>query len=227
MPVTFTEPPDRVALPIPPFTEVGTISETSPVGVPDVEVTVTFAVTAVPCVMVTVDVPPFTVRVVVVAWKVPTASGHCVARLATLTEPRPVARSYPAVVVHAGVVTEAGATRTPFVLAVLLLKFGEFPAHGTELLPFVTSLNAQVEPESASVEELQLWPAVAAILYNTGLALPWRPACDWLIKAMIPAKAGEEAEVPPDPKKLKCPLESGAHDGALPAGNGKSAWHSR
>ena len=109
------------------------------------------------------------------AWKVPTASGHCVARLATLTEPRPVARSYPAVVVHAGDVTEAGATRTPFVLAVLLLQFGEFPAHGTELLPFVTSLNAQVEPESASVEELQLWPAVAAILYNTGLALPWRP----------------------------------------------------
>src|SRR6266478_1247501 len=117
MPVTFTEPPDRVALPIPPFTEVGTISETSPVGVPDVEVTVTFAVTAVPCVMVTVDVPPFTVRVVVVAWKVPTASGHCVARLATLTEPRPVAKSYPVAVVHAGVVADAGLTRTPFVLA--------------------------------------------------------------------------------------------------------------
>src|SRR5882724_8610430 len=216
MPVTFTEPPDRVALPIPPFTEVGTISETSPVGVPDVEVTVTFAVTAVPCVMVTVDVPPFTVRVVVVAWKVPTASGHCVARLATLTEPRPVARSYPAVVVHAGVVTEAGATRTPLVLAALLLQFGEFPAHGTELLPFVTSLNAQVEPEGPSVEELQLCPDVAAILYKTGLALPCRPLA-WLISAMMPANAGDEADVPPTPKKLKCPAESGAHEGELPA----------
>jgi hypothetical protein len=140
--------------------------------------------------------------------------------------------SYPAVVVHAGVVVDAGLTRTPLVPAALLLQLGEVPAgefaaHGTELFPLVTSLNAQVEPERTSVEELQLWPAVAAILYNTGLALPWRPACDWLIKAMIPAKAGEEAEVPPDPKKLKCPLESGAHDGALPAGNGKSAWHSR
>src|SRR6266436_9781739 len=127
MPVTFTEPPDRVALPIPPFTEVGTISETSPVGVPDVEVTVTFAVTAVPCVMVTVDVPPLTVRVVVVAWKVPAASGHCVARLATFTEPRPVARSYPVAVVQAGVVAAAALTRTPLALAILLLQFREFP----------------------------------------------------------------------------------------------------
>src|SRR5216684_2000875 len=135
MPVTFTEPPDRVALPMPPFTVVGAMSETSPEGEGglNVEVTVTFAVTAVPCVMVTVDIPPFTVRLVVVLWKAATASGHCVARLATLTEPRPVARSYPgstplpAAVVHAGVVAEAVLTRTPFVLAVLLLQFGEFP----------------------------------------------------------------------------------------------------
>lgn len=172
MPVMFTDPPDRVALPMPPFTEVGAISETSPVGVPDVEVTVTLAVTAVPWVIEQGDVGQVTVRLVFVGWKVPTASGHCVARLATLTEPRPVAKSYPVAVVHAGVVAEAGLTRTPFVLAVLLLQFGEFPAHGTELLPFVTSLNAQVEPEGASVEELQLCPAVAAILYKTGLALP-------------------------------------------------------
>src|SRR6266446_5203326 len=222
MPVTFAEPPDSVALPMPPFTVVGAISATSPVGVPDVEVTVTFAVTAVPCVTLTVDVPPFTVRVVVVEWKVPTASGHCVARLVTLTEPRPVARSYPgsaplpAAVVHAGVVAKAGATRTPLVLAALLLQFGEFPAHGTELLPFVTSLNAQVEPEGPSVEELQLCPDVAAILYKTGLALPCRPLA-WLISAMMPANAGDEADVPPTPKKLKCPAESGAHEGELPA----------
>ena len=143
-------------MPMPPFTEVGAISETSPVGVPDVEVTVTFAVTAVPCVMVTVDVPPFTVRLVVVPWKAPTASGHCVRRLVTLTEPRPVARSYPVEALQAGVVVAAGLTRTPLVFAELLLQLREVPAQGTELLPFVTSLNAHIEPESASVEELQL-----------------------------------------------------------------------
>jgi len=45
-----------------------------------------------------------------------------------------------------------------------LLQFGEVPEHGTELLPLVTSLNAQVDPDSPSVDELQLCPAVAAIL---------------------------------------------------------------
>src|SRR5260370_42175261 len=109
------EPAERMVspMPIPPFKEVGAIRAASPVGVPDVGVTVTFAVTAVPCVMVAVDVPPFTVRVVVVAWKVPVASGHCVARLATLTEPRPGARSYPAAVVHAGVFAGACVPRKP------------------------------------------------------------------------------------------------------------------
>jgi hypothetical protein len=38
-----------------------------------------------------------------------------------------------------------------------------------------------------------------------------------LINAMIPANAGEDADVPPAPKKLKCPLESGTHDGGFPA----------
>src|SRR6267154_1991608 len=159
-PVMVAIPPDNGPSPMPPFTDVGASSPTSPVIVPaDVEVTVTFTVAAVPWVMAAGDVAPFTVRVVVVAWKLPTANGHWVARLVTFTEPRPVARSYPgsaplpAAVVHAGVVAKAGATRTPLVLAALLLQFGEFPAHGTELLPFVTSLNAQVEPEGPSVEE--------------------------------------------------------------------------
>ncbi len=66
--------------------------------------------------------------------------------------------------VHAGVVGLAVLTRTPFVFAVLLLQFGEFPAQGTELLPFVTSLKEQVEPVRGVVDELQLCPAVAAIL---------------------------------------------------------------
>src|ERR1700687_2344830 len=141
-PVIDTEPPDSVASPMPAFTATvfGAIRPTSPVGVPeDVEVTVTPAVTAVPCVMLTVDVPPFSVRLVVVLWKVPTASGHWVARLVTFTEPSPVAKSYPVAVVHAGVVGEAVLTRTPLVPAVVLLQFVEFTAQGTELFPLVIS----------------------------------------------------------------------------------------
>ena len=92
----------------------------------------------------TVEVPPFRVRLVAVAWKLPTAIGHCVARLATFTEPRPVARSYPVAVLQAGVVADAGLTRTPLVPAVVLLQLGEVPAgefaaQGTELFPFVMS----------------------------------------------------------------------------------------
>src|SRR4029077_5341815 len=153
-PVTVTVPPESVLSPMPPFTAVGARRATSPVGVPeDVEVTVTFAVTAVPWVMLTVA-PPLRVRLVVVLWKAPTASGHWVARLVTFTEPSPVAKSYPVPVVHAGVVVEAVLTRTPLVPAVLLLQFVEFPVHGTELFPLVMSLNAHAEPERISVEEL-------------------------------------------------------------------------
>jgi len=91
--LTVTVPPERVPSPIPPFTAVGASNETSPEGVPaDVEVTVTFALTAVPCVMLTAA-PLFSVKLVVVPWKIPTAVGHCVARLATFTEPKPVAKS--------------------------------------------------------------------------------------------------------------------------------------
>src|SRR5579859_122625 len=156
-------PLESVALPMPPFTEVGASKEMSPVGVPEVEVTVTAAATDVPCGIVTVEVPPLIVRAVVVVWKLPTARGHCVFRLVTFTEPRPVAKSNPVAAAHAGVVTEPVLTRTP-VPVVLLLQFGEFPTQGTELFPLVTSLNAHVEPERASVEELQLCPDVAAIL---------------------------------------------------------------
>src|ERR1700721_90199 len=109
-----TEPPDNVASPMPPFTAVGARSPTSPVIVPaDVEVTVAFTVAAVPCVIGAGVVLPFTVRVVVVPWKAPTAVGHWPARLVTFTEPRPVARSNPGAVVQAGVVADAGLMRTP------------------------------------------------------------------------------------------------------------------
>src|SRR5712692_4987075 len=103
-------------------------------------------------------------RLVVVAVNLPTASGHCVARLVTFTEPSPVAKSYPVAVVHAGVVTGAGLTRTPLVPVTWLLQFEDLPTQGTELLPLMTSLKAHVDRESASVEELQLCPEVAAIL---------------------------------------------------------------
>lgn len=161
---------------MPPLTVVGAIRETSPVGwaVPDKGATVTVAVTDCPWVIATCVVPPLIFRLVVVPLKVPTVSGHCVFRLATFTDPNPVAKSYPAAADHAGVVGDAVLTRTPLA-AVLLLQFVEFPTQGTELLPLVTSLNAQVEPEGVSVDELQLCPEVAAILYSTGLALPWRP----------------------------------------------------
>ena len=88
-------PLDNVPEPIPPFTEVGAISETSPVGttVPDVCATVTAAATEVPCVIVTVDVAPLSFKLVVEGLNAPTVVVHAAAKLATFTEPSPVARS--------------------------------------------------------------------------------------------------------------------------------------
>src|SRR5260370_38934389 len=104
---------------MPAFTEVGAISETSPVGttVPDVCATVTAAATEVPCVIMTVDVAPLSFKLVVEALNAPTAVVHAVARLATSTEPRPVARSYPGAVVHAGAVGLARRAITPLAFA--------------------------------------------------------------------------------------------------------------
>jgi hypothetical protein len=54
--------------------------------------------------------------------------------------------------------------RTPFVPAVVLLQFKEAPAQGTELLPFVISLNTH--PAGAgcvgSVRKLELHDLLAA-----------------------------------------------------------------
>jgi hypothetical protein len=49
----------------------------------------------------------------------------------------------PGVVEKAGVVADAGLTRTPTALALVLLQFGVPPVQGTELLPLVTLLNTQ------------------------------------------------------------------------------------
>src|SRR5580692_6550232 len=97
------------------------------------------------------------VIVVVSPAKLPEIDPQFATRLAALTEPRPVAKSYPAVAVHAGVVAvkgagEDGSTRTPIAFNACVLQSGVFvkvstlcvakePTHATELLPFVMSLN--------------------------------------------------------------------------------------
>ena len=91
-----TVPPESVPPLFPPPTVVGATTDTSPVGVPvagAVTATLTFAVTAVPCVIAAGVALLLINSVDVVPLKLPRASGHCVARLATFTEPRPVARS--------------------------------------------------------------------------------------------------------------------------------------
>src|SRR6516162_5097109 len=133
---------------MPPFTVVGAIRETSPVGmtVPLFGATVTAAVTDVPCVMVTGPVPPLSVRLAVVPVSAPTAVFQSAARFVTFTEPRPVAVSYPVPAVHAGVVGLLGLTKTPFTLLEVLLQLFVLFAlvvHGTESLPFVMSRKAQ------------------------------------------------------------------------------------
>jgi hypothetical protein len=96
-------------------------------------------------------------------------------------------------------------TSTPFVPEVVLLQFGEPPVHGTEFVFFVILKKTQVdEGTRVCVDELQELEAVCAILYNTTFAFPWRrllPAAtsDCPISAMMPAKAGDDAEVPPVP----------------------------
>src|SRR5208337_4713126 len=79
-PIATGEAPDGVA-----------IKETLPVGVPEAEVTFTVKLTVAPCVIVLGE---GALIVVVVASKV--AVCQAAARLATLTEPSPVALSYPA-----------------------------------------------------------------------------------------------------------------------------------
>ncbi len=78
-----------------------------------------------------------------------------------------------------------------------------------KLFPLVMSLNTQFAG-SVGVEA-QLAPDLLAKAYKTLLALPWRGAgllvfdCFWLTSAMIPAKAGAEAEVPPTSSTLTEP----------------------
>ena len=80
----------------PPFAAVGETTDTSPVGVPvagATAATVTFAVTAVPCVMAPGVALLLIKSVVADPLKLPTAVPHAVTRLVTFTEPSPVAKS--------------------------------------------------------------------------------------------------------------------------------------
>src|SRR6266849_2000763 len=100
---------------------------------------------------------------------------HLLIMLATFIEPSPVARSSPAPAANDGVVPDANTPNPP--LAVLL-QFVEPPAHGTELLPLVTSLKTQVVfvalPLVPSLE-LQLEKvSLLAMAYSVTFALPCR-----------------------------------------------------
>jgi hypothetical protein len=126
------------------------ISEASPViPVPDpdpVAVTVIFEVTVAPCTMDTQLVPAGVpdghvesgdmVSAVEVGVNVPTAAGQPFTRFVTLTEPRPVARSYPEVALKPrppfakGLSSSVTRTPTAVELAFVLLQSLLPPAHG-------------------------------------------------------------------------------------------------
>jgi hypothetical protein len=145
--------------------------ETSPVGVPDPLVTEILKVTFWPWLRAVSVAGKVEVIVEVVALKLVVTVPQFVTRFDTFTDPRPVARSYPAVVVQPGVVLLEGSTRTPIAFAAAVLQSGvaskskrfgnsdgKEPTQGTELLPFVTSLK--VQDAFGPVEELQFKPAV-------------------------------------------------------------------
>jgi hypothetical protein len=122
---------------------------------------------------------------------------HLLIRFATFTEPSPVAKSYPSVVLYAGVITPATVvSSTPTPPELVLLQLTAPPAHGTEILPLVTSLNTQVV--AGPSVELQLAKAsLLASEYNVTFALPCLWPVFWFTSAMIAANVGAAAEVPP------------------------------
>src|SRR5579859_176761 len=106
--------------------------ETVPVGVPDPEVTWMVTLTGCPWVM-GVEIGA---NVVVVEEKL--TKFQLLTRFAVFTEPSPLARSYPALVVQAGEEVLLGFTRIP-VWPDVALQFGVPPLHATELLPVTVS----------------------------------------------------------------------------------------
>lgn len=145
---------------------VEAISEISPVGVPEPDVTVTGTLKLWP----EVTVVPLGVPSVVVVDARETVL-HFVRRFPTLMEPRPVAKSYFFEALNAGVPLSAvGHVAPPFALEVgvqistpkplevVLLQFSVPATHATELLPLVTSLNTQAELGVCPTDDWQLLP---------------------------------------------------------------------
>jgi hypothetical protein len=63
-------------------------------------------------------------------------------RLATFTDPNPVARSYPAPAVYAITFPPAVVVKTPTLELLVALQLGAPPVQGTAIFPVVTSWNA-------------------------------------------------------------------------------------
>ncbi len=98
--------------------------------------------------------------VVAVGVNRPNAAPQLLTRLEALTEPRPVARSNPVPALKAsvpvGASLEFSVSKTPYVAELaVLLQPGLVPTQVTELFPFMTSLNVQVEFGPPDADELQ------------------------------------------------------------------------
>src|SRR5208282_4025036 len=149
------------------------INETSPVGVPAPEVGATFILkfTFAPWPMFT-GVGLVEVIVIVDGVKFVVTVCQLFTRLVAFTDPSPVARSYPAVAVHPGVVVADGSTRTPIEVVGAVEQFGVAPFGGlpsslapiqaTELLPCVMSLKVHA-PFGAAVEAAHI--AVPGVVF--------------------------------------------------------------
>src|ERR1700761_362118 len=132
-----TEPPDRVYGPNPAVpVAVVAINDTSPAEPAGATVTVTLKFCP-----ETFVAPLGLDKLVVVAVRVNVL--QLFSRLVTLTEPSPVAKSYPVAVANAGVVKFWNIS-IPNPDAAVLLQFGLPARHATELFPLVTSLNMHV-----------------------------------------------------------------------------------
>ena len=136
-----TAPPLRVKGPMPvtlvELLPVCAIRETSPAGVPLPEVTSIVKLIACPWVRVMGLVAGLveSARVAVEGVKFEV---QLFTKFAALTEPKPVARSYPVVVLYAGKPPETIIPYWPEAILVLL-QFGDPPWQITELFPTVTS----------------------------------------------------------------------------------------
>ena len=86
----------------------------------------------------------------------------------------------------------------------VVLQFKLPLAQGIAIVPVVTSLKVQAAAGSGLATELQAVAAaycICANLYSTKFAFPCRPFF-WFTNAMIPAKLGVDADVPPTARKL-------------------------